>query len=324
MKKRILLLFALFFLIILIFLIFKTIKYKNIFWAESNAVWPYNAINYTSSLTIPERSKVKIAIIDTGISAESPCLKTWNIKKLYVGNAADNDNKHGTLVSSALCSNKMMHQKTSKGNTILENTILYSIDIGTDANITVESLIKGINLAIKQEVDIINLSLGTYKNDSKLERAIKLANENHIIVIVAAGNDMTRQDLYPASYNNVISVSAYDEEEKYLYTNNINNSTVISAPGINISTGITGVKDMPEKMGGTSVSSSIVTALATIIRTINPEVDSADFIKMLEYTSRDLGKSGRDEYYGFGSIDYKKMVSYTSNPFFYKLADVFY
>jgi minor extracellular serine protease Vpr len=52
-----------------------------------------------------------------------------------------------------------------------------------------ELIIRAIEKAIEDEADIINISLGVNKTNSKIERAVNLALEKEIFVVTAAGND---------------------------------------------------------------------------------------------------------------------------------------
>ena len=50
-------------------------------------------------------------------------------------------------------------------------------------------IIRAIEKAIEDEVDIINISLGVNKTNPKIERAVNFALEKEIFVVTAAGND---------------------------------------------------------------------------------------------------------------------------------------
>ena len=52
-----------------------------------------------------------------------------------------------------------------------------------------ELIIEAIEMAIKDGADIINISLGVNKTNSKIERAVNHALDKEIFVVTAAGND---------------------------------------------------------------------------------------------------------------------------------------
>ena len=50
-------------------------------------------------------------------------------------------------------------------------------------------IIKAIEQAIEDEVDIINISLGVNRTNSKIDQVVNEAINNGIVVVAAAGND---------------------------------------------------------------------------------------------------------------------------------------
>ncbi|WP_407669145.1 S8 family serine peptidase [Paenibacillus algicola] len=56
---------------------------------------------------------------------------------------------------------------------------------------------------------------------------LKKAIDSGIIIITSAGNDMTKQDLYPSVYLGVITVTSLDKENNHLYTNNFNDHLTV-------------------------------------------------------------------------------------------------
>nr|WEZ29397.1 S8 family serine peptidase [Bacillus subtilis] len=79
---------------------------------------------------------------------------------------------------------------------------------------SVESIVKGIEWSIDNNVDIVNISVGLKKSDQKLKRVIDEANEKGVIVVAAAGNNYGLNADYPARYQNVISVGAINKKMK--------------------------------------------------------------------------------------------------------------
>ena len=50
--------------------------------------------------------------------------------------------------------------------------------------------------------------------------------------------------------------------------------------------------------------------MAAMIKSINPGINQTQFMEILRSTSKDLGDSGYDEYYGYGLIDFGKAFEY--------------
>ena len=81
-------------------------------------------------------------------------------------------------------------------------------------------MIAGIQWAVDNEIDIINLSLTSHQNHFLLERAVTNAYNGGILIVAASGNATTTLDadtdvLFPARYNSVIAVGAVNKNNQY-------------------------------------------------------------------------------------------------------------
>ena len=149
--------------------------------------WGKSAIDYNY---IP-CEQIKLGVIDTGtnftegIFSISVC-KQNNISQDLVG--------HGTFIVAHLRS-------------LLPNTTIFSINVANeDGEITVETLVEGIDRAINLECNIINISLGIEYDNISLRNKIEEAIGMGIIIVSAAGNGYHDVLDYPAQYEGVISV----------------------------------------------------------------------------------------------------------------------
>lgn len=83
-------------------------------------------------------------------------------------------------------------------------------------------------------VDIINMSFGGPGMSGAYQGVLDKACRKGVIVFAATGNDGGSLMMYPASYDNVIGVSATDNNNERAYFSNYGVSTDLSAPGVNI------------------------------------------------------------------------------------------
>ncbi len=282
-------------------------KNKMATYKINNLEWPYQNINYCG--TKISHKRLKIAIIDTGI--DKSAFKALNIKEYNIDSTKFDNQKsmHGTLISSIICNNSLI-----KDNNLLKTLEFISIKVGDDDNIIINSLVKGINLAVSLNADIVNLSVGTYKNSPDLEKAITGGIKKGVIFVCASGNDATNQYLYPASYNGVISVSSTDANNNYLANNNRNNKIIMAAPGEKIPTYINN-KKYQKYLDGSSPSTAIVTDVIIILKEIKDTLKADDIIDIFKKSCRDLGEKGKDNYYGYGIVDFKTAILYTNNKY---------
>lgn len=95
---------------------------------------------------------------------------------------------------------------------------------------------KGIMYALKQRVDIINLSVGWSSNEDSVlvSELINKAHAQGVIVVVAGGNSAHSTETYPCAYNEVICVGSHNPDGSRSHFSNFGTSIDLYAPGHNI------------------------------------------------------------------------------------------
>jgi hypothetical protein len=165
----------------------------------------------------PAGRAIRIGVIDTGVDYEHPELSGRTrpgvnlISHPLPGEAPDSEgdeNGHGTRVAGIIAA-------ADDENGVLginPRAEIYSIKtFNRDGNGFLEDVIAGIDWAIRHEMDVINMSFGTYGHSEMLEDAIARAAAAGILLVAAAGNDAARIAMFPAAFDAVISVGAHDE-----------------------------------------------------------------------------------------------------------------
>lgn len=128
-----------------------------------------------------------------------------------------------------------------------------------------DAILNGIELAIKEKVDIINMSLGGPRYDLYIDRAITKAKNAGIAVFVAAGNESTFSSAYPAGCKDAISVAAVDSNNATAGFSNRGNQVRYSGPGVNIYSTYSYNTEKYGYMGGTSQATPAITGVAALI-----------------------------------------------------------
>lgn len=152
---------------------------------------------------------------------------------------------------------------------------------------TTESVVKGINYAVKNGACVVNLSLGGPDDDDTLRSAIE--DSPNVLFTIAAGNDGTNNDeepTYPANYScdNVLSVANLQCNGELHYYSNYGKETVhLAAPGSEIYSTSTGdgsssgssnfwgswygnkASSSYERMSGTSMAAPMVAGVAAML-----------------------------------------------------------
>ncbi|MCP1355343.1 S8 family peptidase [Aneurinibacillus migulanus] len=253
----------------------------------------YNA-SFKSNLPLEEdlylnksyinKKNIKIAIIDSEINFSHPFLKErlkGRFKTIFTKRASTLSNSHGTMVAGVIT------------KYVPESTII-SIVIPPDTRIP--DLVEAIDIAKSENVDIINISLTTYKNDPYLKKAIQSAIEQGVLIICSTGNDSIEVNSYPASYPGVISVANITQSHILSDYSNINENTTIATLGEDIST--IGIGEHGQfiytKFSGTSASTPIVTAFVALFKMIeDSKISSSEMISLLRESSDTIFDSRR-------------------------------
>jgi len=128
---------------------------------------------------------IKVAVIDTGVDSNHPDL---NGKVIGGYDFVENDNTpqdtngHGTEVAGIIAANGKL-----KGVAPEAKILAYRVS-DTGNAVSSDLIVKAIQKAIQDDVDVINLSLGVNRTNDKIEDAINQAVEKGITVVAAAGN----------------------------------------------------------------------------------------------------------------------------------------
>ena len=168
--------------------------------------------------------------------------------------------------------------------------------------------------------DIINMSLGGEGATSYEQEIYDEVREQGIIVVAAAGNEASSENSYPAAYDGVVSVSAVTSSQAFASYSNYGSTVDVAAPGGSSSARIystcgdkngTTYTYTYENMYGTSMATPHVAGVVALMKSIYPALTPEKFDGLLAggYLTRDLGDSGRDNYFGYGMIDAEKAVT---------------
>jgi minor extracellular serine protease Vpr len=136
-------------------------------------------------------SGIKVAVIDTGVDFNHPDLFGWGndgkvvggYNFIHEGESPIDTNGHGTQVAGVIAADGEIIGIAPKAK-----ILAYKVSEDGEG-VSSELIIRAIEKAIEDEADIINISLGVNKTNSKIERAVNLALEKEIFVVTAAGND---------------------------------------------------------------------------------------------------------------------------------------
>jgi hypothetical protein len=207
-------------------------------------------------------------VIDSGICSTHVDLQGRLLEGIdYIDDDNDPDDEfgHGCAISGVIAANINNNDGiagVSLNAKILPIRILDSNGIGSYSD-----LIQAITYATKNDVDVINLSLGGLVHSKTLKKAVNYAVKNGVTVVAAAGNTGDDTILYPAKYEKSIAVGSLDKDKMPSSFSSNNKGIDIWAPGRDIVS--TGLKNTYTTMSGTSFATANVSGLALLQHEVN-------------------------------------------------------
>ena len=268
------------------------VNFDNISWGTANS--GMLTLKYELKPNLDSYKTVSIAVVDTGVNANHEYLEgrveptKINTSSSGTRNSSDDDNGHGTQVASVIA------DATLSNIIIKPYKVLDKHGTGTFASVAA-----GINCAVNDGVDVINVSIGFYEHSETLKAAVDNAYEKEIIVVSSAGNDRTDAPSYPSSYPNVIRVAATNQNNVVANFSNYGEID-IGAPGVSVM--VANYKSGYQTASGTSLASPLVASVAAVIMSIIPDASPEDIINIIKNNALESFEPNSELYLGAGIL----------------------
>lgn len=238
--------------------------------------------------------------IDSGVDITHPALKGSDVtyRSFTKSGRRPGPPDHGTAVAAMLVGN-------AAWGGLMPGAKLYAANMfevneqGKKVGSAI-GLLQSIDWLVSQNVDAVNLSIAG--SDNKVVRkAFGLARRQNMILVASVGNwGRSDKPAYPAAYNHVIAVTATKGAELVYSHANSGKYVDFAAPGVGIYTALPGGGGKPQS--GTSFATPYITVMAAILAHAGKTPDAATFRKLLGRATRDLGRPGKDDIFGLGSV----------------------
>lgn len=246
-------------------------------------------------------SGVKVAILDTGIDANHQDLNVRGGASFVPSepNALVDGDGHGTHVAGTVAA----LNNTTGVLGVAYSADLYAVKVlDSSGSGTYSGIIQGIEWAVANNMDVINMSLGGSSGSTALKQACDNAYNSGVLVVAAAGNSGTKGKQntigYPAKYASVMAVGAVDSNNARASFSSVGSELEVMAPGVNILSSVPG--NNYASYNGTSMASPHVAGAAALIMAGNPGLTNVQVRQKLVNTAKPLGDAF---YYGKGVID---------------------
>jgi subtilisin len=242
---------------------------------------------------------IKVAVLDTGIDNTHPDL-TLNYKggvSFVPGETPMDGNSHGTHCAGTIAAS--INGAGVVG--VAPAASLYAVKVLSNSGSGNWSwLIAGIDWCIKNEVKVLSMSLGGGGAPTALEAMCNAAWGKGLLLVAAAGNNGGAVG-QPASYANVVAVSAIDSANAIASFSSRGPKVELCAPGVDVLSTIPG-GDYGKK-SGTSMACPHVSGAAALAWGAHRYSDNITIRRLLAWTPDNLGIPGRDDFFGYGRVD---------------------
>lgn len=276
--------------------------------------WGIDRIDADLAWVISSGSGIKVAVVDTGIDVKHPDLRDnvkGGVSTVGYTRSYNDDNGHGTHVAGIAAAADNTFGVVGVGPQIY----LYGVKVlDRRGSGYLSDVIEGLDWAIANNMQVVNMSLGTSSDIQSFRDAVKRVNDAGITQVAAAGNS-GGSVIFPAAYSEVIAVSATDQTDTLASWSSRGPEVDLAGPGVNIYSTYKG--QTYKILSGTSMASPHVAGAAALVLTQTAKCDldgsgdcnPAEVQQRLETTAEDLGDAGRDNLYGAGLVDAEKAVS---------------
>ncbi len=279
--------------------------------ATETADWGHSVIGVPEAWKVTKGKGAKVAVLDTGIDSTHPEFagRIKEMKNFTTSRAGVEDmNGHGSHVAGIISAGENGFGVVG----VAPEAELYIAKVlGDNGSGSFAWIAQAIDWAIEQKVDVISMSLaaGPRASDPNMRAAIKRATDKGIIVISAAGNGGVTE--YPGKFPEVICVGAIDDTKQLASFSGRGPEVAVVAPGVNVRS--TYSAGRYATLSGTSMATPYVAGCAALYvsncRANGSTPSPAEFRKLIETQSADLGAKGKDNSYGWGMIQPAKMLS---------------
>ncbi|MEO1526604.1 MAG: S8 family serine peptidase [Planctomycetota bacterium] len=225
---------------------------------------------------------IRVAILDTGFEfghSDSNFASRVVGRVSTVGGTAQDHHGHGTHVAGTACGPRVPGLGTRRYGVATESEILVAKVLGRQGG-TDTQILGGLNWAIGQRCDLINLSLGPRACrpmpafSASFERVARLALRLGVLMIAAAGNNSRRPGLRcpvsgPSAAPSIVAVAALDHCGRVAPFSNEGQNTTggeinFAAPGVGVFSSWTN-PTRHRSIQGTSMAAPHVTGIAALI-----------------------------------------------------------
>lgn len=248
---------------------------------------------------------IKIGVLDTGIDYRHD-----DIKHAIYGGVNFTSNSTGDYMDrcghGTFCAGIIAADANGFGVVgVAPQAQIYAVKVLNDhSQGSLDWLLRGIDWCIRNNMDIISMSLGFEKDYPKLHNAIRNAYSKGINMVAAVGNNKFEPDAeFPARYDEVISATAVDAMKHIAKFATTGSKVEVAAPGVSITS--TYLNNQYAIGSGTSFAVPHITGAIALIQSKflkdnNRKMTNEELKQFIHKHCEDLYAPGRDYLTGYG------------------------
>lgn len=200
--------------------------------------WGIDAVKAPAAWNTTKGANTRVLVLDTGLDTGHQAIvgRYEQGRNFTGGSATDLTDQvgHGTHVAGTVLAD-------GGGNGLLgvapESRLLMGKVCGTNGCSTV-AITAGLNWAVAERVDVVNLSLGGMFMSAGEQAALVAAEQAGVVIVAASGNDGRRGVSYPAAFTTSFAVGAVDSTLKKADFSNWGPELDIVAPGVEVNSSV--------------------------------------------------------------------------------------
>lgn len=246
---------------------------------------------------------IKVAVLDTGI-ATHPDLKIYGNYDA-TGHGLNVTNGHGTHCAGIVAANGKIKGVAPKAH-------LYNVKIIDSNGKIFESYItKALQWCLDNNIEVISMSFGGPTPMPNAYKVIQQLWAKGVILVAAAGNfGLDFPKMYPACYDEVISVGAVDIDRVHADWSSWHETVELTSAGVEVYS--TWLNNQYASLNGTSMAcphiSGAVAIIISKLRKRGLPVNHEMIRNCMALYADDLGEPGRDIKYGYGVFSFGRIM----------------
>ena len=256
-------------------------------------------------------ANVTVAVVDDGIDLNHEMFSGRIIKPYNVFRCDEHLSAgmgHGTHVAGLAAGNTAHVNQGAAG--VAPNCKIMPVQVFDNGQCTISGVIRGIMYAIRNNADVVNISIGTaypvelgnivpIEEQKEVARSyfkpaeevwkwvFEQADKKNTIIVFAAGNSHLLASMQPQLRSkHTINVGALGKDNTMTEWSNFGNTVYVTAPGEGIYSSMPG--NRYEAQDGTSMAAPIVTGVVALMKSVNKNVTVSQALTALTSTGMSI------------------------------------